>query len=128
MERPKTFTNCIARAIIQHVAHHKHSASSIKIIFRLDVSIRTIQLVFPHPPHMKYVKRKHSLALKDHHRNRRLEWAKSKLQWKSISWKNITFANEKSLTKMVQMGCSTTGMISEPPLKYFLNGYKYEDY
>uniref|UniRef100_T1IXP5 Transposase Tc1-like domain-containing protein n=1 Tax=Strigamia maritima TaxID=126957 RepID=T1IXP5_STRMM len=76
--RPKSTSMHTRNLVIRKASNKCTSARAIKSECDLNCSVRTIQRVLKNTPHLKYTKPKRKPALKPHHIQARLSWAKKK--------------------------------------------------
>ncbi len=82
------------RAIIREVSNRTTSTKRVKAALNLQCSTRTISRVIKKSGIIVYKKKSRKPILSRQQRQRRVDWARAKLQW-GARWKNIVFSDEK---------------------------------
>lgn len=95
--RPPIITARQKREIIREASSNKLSASEIRRKLELNVSTRRVRQILHESDNFIWKKSKGKPALKQRHKNARLEFALSHLSW-TDQWRKVIFSDEKKFT------------------------------
>lgn len=93
--RPRVLTPAERRIIKREVSKSIKSANDVRKELHLTVSLSTVQRALREDPDLKYKKMKASPPLTERHKNARVEFAKSYVQWTWALWTKVIFSDEK---------------------------------
>jgi transposase len=91
--KPK-LSDTAKRLIIRNVSNKQISLAKLRSEMNLCVSKNTIRRVLKNAPNIKFKKMRTKPPLKKIHKQSRMDWAKSKMNW-SDEWKRVIWSDEK---------------------------------
>ena len=92
--RPKKLSKQSQRWLIREASRGEYSCKQLKDKLDLDVHVRTISKYLNSSGQLKYDMRKRAPALKSHHKEKRLFWAKQMVNYNE-RWERVIFSDEK---------------------------------
>lgn len=83
------------RRIIQTAVNGRKSATDVQKELNLNVTTRRIQQVLRECPHTAFLKPQKAPYLLKRHKQERLKWAETQLDWDGPDWRRVIFSDEK---------------------------------